>query len=574
MKLLNPKYYPLTTVPDKKTQDLLQATINFFESKGKYRMKEDDHNKVWYTDFLTFIKESQIFAEFLTPPQYGSSTSRWDTHRNNLLSEILGFYGLSYWYTWQVSILGLGPIWMSKNEKIKKLTATYLQEGGIFGFGLSEKEHGADIYSTEMKLLRNDSGDYTAIGKKYYIGNGNKAALLSIFGKLANEPISDSKYGEYVFFPVSTSHAKYEVVKNIVDSQMFVAEYRLNHYPVPKEDILAKGREAWDMALNTVNIGKFNLGWASIGICTHAFYEAINHATHRILYGHPVSNFPHIQQYFIEAYCRLMAMKLFASRATDYMRSASNEDRRYLLFNPLVKMWVTLQGEKVIDLLWDIIAAKGYEKDTYFENATRDIRMLPKLEGTVHVNMALVLKFMQNYFFHPDEDLPIIPHNINATHDEFLFNQPPAKGLGEITFHAYQKVFDQANLPNILIFKEQLQLFREFILKFPPTKQQASNFDFLLNLGSMFTQIVYGQLIIEMITLDTQDQLLLNQIFNVLIRDFSKYAASLASHTLVETKQAEALKAMLSAPNWDANEYNTFWENNVVNLKDLYSMNK
>ena len=38
---------------------------------------------------------------------------RWDNWRNNELNEILAFYGLHYWYTWQVTILGLGPIWMS-----------------------------------------------------------------------------------------------------------------------------------------------------------------------------------------------------------------------------------------------------------------------------------------------------------------------------------------------------------------------------------------------------------------------------------------------------------------------------
>jgi acyl-CoA dehydrogenase len=38
-------------------------------------------------------------------------------------------------------------------------------------------------------------------------------------------------------------------------------------------------------------------------------------------------------------------MKLVALRAADYMRSASAEDRRYLLYNPVVKMNVTTQGE-------------------------------------------------------------------------------------------------------------------------------------------------------------------------------------------------------------------------------------
>ena len=112
-----------------------------------------------------------------------------------------------------------------------------------------------------------------------------------------------------------------------------------------------------------------------------------------------VTDFPHVRMMFTEAYARLVTMKLFTLRAADYLRSASLEDRRYLLYNPVVKMKVTTQGEQVINLLWEIIAAKGFEKDMYFEMAARDIRALPKLEGTVHVNIALIAKFMANYFF-------------------------------------------------------------------------------------------------------------------------------------------------------------------------------
>ena len=158
--------------------------------------------------------------------------------------------------------------------------------------------------------------------------------------------------------------------------------------------MLHTGPGAFDAALNTVNIGKFNLGFASIGICEHALHEAITHADSRVLYGIKVTDFPHVRQAFTDSYARLIAMKLFANRAIDYMRSASPEDRRYLLFNPLTKMKVTTEGERVIDALWDVMAAKGFERDMFFEMAARDIRGLPKLEGTVHVNMALVLKFM------------------------------------------------------------------------------------------------------------------------------------------------------------------------------------
>ena len=127
-----------------------------------------------------------------------------------------------------------------------------------------------------------------------------------------------------------------------------------------------------------------------------------------------VTDFPHVKRMFTDAYCRLVAMKLFALRAADYQRAASREDRRYLLYNPMVKMKVTTQGEEVIDLLWDVIAAKGFEKDTYFEMAARDIRALPKLEGTVHVNIALIVKFMRNYFFFPAE-YPEVPRADQAS---------------------------------------------------------------------------------------------------------------------------------------------------------------
>ena len=191
------------------------------------------------------------------------------------------------------------------------------------------------------------------------------------------------------------------LIKNVCASQNYVAQFELDKYPVGEADIIARGEHAWNSALNTVNIGKYNLGWASIGMCTHALYEAIHHAANRRLYNMHVTDFPHVKQMFTDAYARLTAMKLFALRAADYMRVASPDDRRYLLYNPMVKMKVTTQGEDVINLLWDVIAAKGFEEDMFFEQAAVDIRALPKLEGTVHVNIALIVKFMANYFFAP-----------------------------------------------------------------------------------------------------------------------------------------------------------------------------
>ncbi|MDF1550763.1 MAG: acyl-CoA dehydrogenase [Bacteroidales bacterium] len=565
MNLLNPKHHN-RPYKDKRSEEIMKKTIAFFENKGKASLKKDDQERTWYKEFLDFIGKEKIFADLLTPSKYGGENARWDMWRIQEFNEILGFYGLPYWYTWQVSILGLGPIWMSKNEKLKQKAAELLQKGSVFAFGLSEKEHGADVYSTEMSLEKQADGSYLANGSKYYIGNANQADMVSTFGKIKDT-------GEYVFFIANYQHNKYDLVKNTVNSQNYVGEYRLENYPVTEDDILAKGQEAWNNALNTVNVGKYNLGWASIGICTHAFYEAINHASKRNLYGMFVTDFPHVKQLFVDAYTRLIAMKLYASRTADYMRSASLEDRRYLLYDPIVKMKVTSQGEEVINSLWNVIAAKGFEKDTFFEMATRDIRALPKLEGTTHVNIALIIKFLQNFLFMPKE-YPQIDKCDEAKDDTFLFNQGPTGGLANIQFTDYNKAFELYDLPNVNIFKKQVNLFKETLIKAPASEDQKKNIDVMLTIGEMFTLVPYAQLILENAKIYSVAEALIDQIFDFIVRDFSKYALEFYNKESSTEKQMEYCKKMMIKPNVDPGRFMAVWKNFVYNQKDAYEMNR
>jgi len=550
---------------DERSRRIVEKTVAFFEAKGKRKLREDDLARVWYADFLEFVGAEQAFADLLTPPAYGGPDSRWDTYRNCFFNEVLGFYGLCYWYTWQVSILGLGPIWMSGNEAVKRRTGELLRAGGIFAFGLSEKEHGADIYSTEMTLVPQPGGGFRARGSKYYIGNGNEAALVSVFGRIEGT-------GEYVFFTVSPKDPTYELVKNVVASQSYVAELRLHDTPVAESDLLLRGPEAWNASLNTVNVGKYNLGWASIGICEHAFHEALNHAAARRLYGMAVTDFPHVRQSFTDAWARLVAMKLFAFRAADYQRVASLEYRRYLLFNPVQKMKVTTEGEKVVDLLWEVIAAKGFEKDVYFEMAARDIRALPKLEGTVHVNIALIVKFLANYLFRP-APYPEVGRVSEARHDTFLFDQGPASGLGKIRFHDHAPAFARfAHLPNVAVFLEQVAALKRLLASAPPTEEQARDVDLLLAVGELFTLVVYAHLIAEAAPLWEVDDDTVDSIFDVLVRDVSRHALQLHMKPAATAAQAEGCLALLRRPATDPARVARVWDGKVLALRDVYRM--
>jgi acyl-CoA dehydrogenase len=556
---------------DKGSQAIIDKTIAFFEGLGKTRLTEDFNKKVWYREFIDFIAKEQIFAKLLTPKQYGGGDPdcRWDTARNSEYSELLAFYGLGYWYCFQVSILGLGPIWMSPNEKAKKKAADFLKKGAIFAFGLSERTHGADIYSTETALTPKDDGTWAANGEKYYIGNGNEAEMVSTLGKIKDGT------DDYTFFVTNYRHKAFELKKNVISHQEYVANFALHDYPITADDILSRGSLAWDSSLNTVNIGKFNIGPASIGVSEHCFYEAITHAANRILYGLRITDMPHVKKNFMDAWLRIVGMKLYQRRATDYFRNANEKDRRYLLYNPTSKMKVTLQAEEVINLLWEVIAAKGFEKDTYFSIGAADIRGPSKLEGTVHVNVQLIRKFMKNYFFSPAQYAPVAPE-LSDKDDLFLFNQGPTKGLGSVQFHDYKPVFEaNRQLPNVAIFIRQINLFKELLEKAGPDKVQDTDPSFSLPLGEMFSIVVYGQLILEQAKLDNIDPDIINQIFDFMVRDFSRFALQIYSmHNAKDEQRAFCKDIMLIKSEGDDVQYNRVWSKYVFSLNGEYAMNE
>ncbi|WP_433660128.1 acyl-CoA dehydrogenase family protein [Nocardia sp. CA-128927] len=605
--LFNPKTCEFAEF-DAETRRLLRATVDWFEGRGKAVLKQEDRDRVWYAEFLDFVKREGVFATFLTPAAEanGDPNKRWDTGRIATMSKILGFYSMQYWYVWQVTILGLGPIWQSDNAAAKQRAAALLDSGEIFAFGLSEKEHGADVYSTDMMVEPQSGGGYRATGGKHYIGNGNQAALVSVFGRRSDKPIIDSSkaleskptqedYEGYLFFVADSKHENYHLRGNVVDSQMYVAAFDLDGYPVAEEDILHRGEAAFHAAMNTVNVGKFNLGFGAVGACEHAYYEAITHAENRILFGHRVTEFPQVQSLMTDSFARLMAMKLYSERAIDYMRSASPDDRRYLLFNAIEKMTVTRQGQRIIEDLADVIAARGFEKDMYFPMAMLGLFGLPRLEGTVHVNMALSLKFMANYMFHPaDAGLAAlqflpgagsapkgtvravsgalswssrrlaprasaavpklraefagatyapVPTRRDAADDEFLFRQGPSSGLGRIRFSDWRRVFEKfTHVPNVAVFLEQALAFQTLLAAAAPTAAQQRDVDFLFALGELFTALPYAQLILEQAEIEATDPAVLDQIFDNFVREFAKNALTL--HTKPAATKAQQTRAL------------------------------
>jgi acyl-CoA dehydrogenase len=237
-------------------------------------------------------------------------------------------------------------------------------------------------------------------------------------------------------------------------------------------------------------------------------------------------------------------------------------------------MKVTTEGEKLMEQLLDIIAAKGFESDMYFEEAIQSIKGLPKLEGTVHVNMALVIKFMPNFFglMQPHKEYTAIPKMDDTVNDDFLFDQGTTRGLSKIQFDDFSKSYELYDTPNVNIFKSQIEAMKEFMIKATPNMKQADDFNFLLKSGEIFSNVVYGKLILENAKKYQIEDDVVDQIFDVIIRDFSHSSLSLFASPTASKKQEEFFMKMIMKPVKDKKRFQRVLEKHVYSLIDKYEM--
>ena len=106
-----------------------------------------------------------------------------------------------------------------------------------------------------------------------------------------------------------------------------------------------------------------------------------------------------------------------------------------------------------------------------------------------------------------------------------------------------------------------------------PDEAQTRDIDFLLAVGEIFTLTVYAQLLLENAEIYAIDRALVDQIFDVMVRDFSRFAVELHGKPSTHSAQAEHCLRMIRRPVVDEARTARVWGEHVYALRDAYAMN-
>lgn len=518
-------------------------------------LKEEDHREQWYDDWLAYQREHRLYARLLSPKEFSSVGGEFNLLRYTRFLELFAYFSPGHGYSLQCTFLGLFPILMGPNSALKREAVAVLEAGGLLAFAVSERNHGSDLLGNEFVVREVGPGQFVANGTKYYIGNSSSAAIISILAR-KDDGSTAAKRAPFVFLALRPGHARgFRCIRKIHTLGVrsgFVGEFEVKDHEFPSADVISEGRQAWDAVFGTVTLGKFFLGFGSIGICEHAFEEAAAHLRGRSLYGKPAIEMPHLRLLMAQAYVRLMAMKLYAYRAIDYVQAASAADRRYLLFTAVQKARVSAEGVKVMALLSECMGAKGFEADTYFEMALRDALLFPAVEGSTHVNLGLTARFLPRYFSRPDPELTdpgsLVGGDADPVENVYL-TEARTGGLNTIAFPDFLKAYQPLmSVPTVRSFAKQVKAFRLFVWAARSTRAPVADGEIALTLGQCLATIAYAQLIAENALLLGVPEQIVSAIFHLLVNDLSTSALTLASFPKLPRVSKILVRRMIAVP--------------------------
>jgi len=556
----------------------LGMLLEFFKIKGLPALKDEDRLEQWYDDWMEYQHEQALYASILSPQQYSSRGHWFDLLRYARFLEAFAYCSPAHGYSLQVSFLGLFSILMGTNAELKKEAVAALEAGNVMAFGVSEKDHGSDLMANEFTVAKSDAGDYIANGAKYYIGNTDAASMISILGRRISHKesggegtIGRSNRAPFMLIALrpgqATAFRSLGKIRTLGVRAANVGSFEVKNHLFPEGDIIAEGRNAWDAVFGTITLGKFFLGFGSIGICEHALQEAVTHLRTRKLYGKAVLEMAHIQTNVLRAWLRLIAMKAYAYRALDYVHAASGADRRYLLFCAVQKAKVSTEGLKVMSLLQECIGAKGFESSGYFEMALRDIQLIPSLEGSMHINLGLAVQFIPRYFDRSDSSLgepPSLVGGETPSRENPYLMEARAGSMHSVGFLPFLDAYRPLeSVKGIVPFRRQVEAFREI------ASVRIDDMQSEMALGQCFATVVYGQLIAENAVRLALPEAITSCIFAVLAEDLSTLALRLAGTPGIRMEMRESISRMVEVPNpdsgaWDsASRHFEEWERGV-----------